>query len=102
MNTYYTIRMYTDFWIPLVIFGLILVVGVIWLIWNSIKEMIVNRFFTKHGYERKLLDVASFGGKCFYGWVRERNGKVTVADDRVIKHMSYKEIKEHYGKESED
>lgn len=101
MNTYYTIKMYTDFWIPLVLVGALLVVIIIRSTLESFKAARINRFFIEHGYERKLLGVAAFGNGRFYGWRRECGDKVTIVDDRDIKHKSFREIKEQYDDKSE-
>ena len=59
-----------------------------------IKAKRVEKFFASHGYERELLGVPRFGNGAFYGWVRKSDNK--IADDRDIKVLSFKEIKERY------
>ncbi|MBO5319015.1 MAG: hypothetical protein J6B01_04915 [Ruminococcus sp.] len=96
MNTYFKFKLVTEYLIPLVIIGLIVVILTIRCVLDCIRISRINKHFESHGYERKLLGVASFGGVDFYGWRKESDGKVTIADDRELKSMSVREIKEAY------
>ena len=94
MDTYFKFKMYTEYIIPIVLLVILFVVVIICIAIGSVKEKMINKFFLSHGYERRLLDVSSVGAKAFYGWVRESDYK--VADDRDIKSLSLKQIKEKY------
>lgn len=94
MDTYFKFKMYTEYIIPIALLVILFVVAVICVAIGSVKEKMINKFFLSHGYERKLLDVSSVGAKAFYGWVRESDYK--VADDRNIKNLSLRQIKEKY------
>ena len=80
--------------IPIVVSAIIFIILSIAFVVATIKEKMVEHFFISHGYKRKLLGVPSVGNGAFYGWIRETDNK--VADDRDIKHMHLKEIKEKY------
>ena len=94
MDTYFKFKMYAEYIIPIALLIVIFIITVILIAIGSVKEKMINKFFLSHGYERKLLDVSSVGAKAFYGWVRESDYK--VADDRNIKNLSMKQIKEKY------
>lgn len=94
MNTYFKIKMYLEYIIPVAIMAIAIVYVAISYTIDSIKEKKINKFFLSHGYERKLLDVPSVGNGAFYGWKRESDHR--IVDDRDIKHLSLKEIKEKY------
>ncbi len=94
MDTYYKLKMFTEYIIPVALFAVIIIVALIWSIVSGIKESRIHKFFLSHGYERKLLGVPSFGDGAFYGWVRESDNK--IVDDRNIRGWSLKRIKEKY------
>lgn len=94
MDAYFRFKMYTEYIIPIALLIIIFVITAILIVIGAVKEKMINKFFLSHGYERKLLDVSSVGAKAFYGWVRKSDYK--VADDRDIKNLSMKQIKEKY------
>ena len=94
MNSYFKLKIYTEYIIPIVLLIVLLVIIAIWVVINNTKTKRINKFFLSNGYERKLLDVSSIGSKAFYGWVRESDNK--RVDDRDIKGWSLKQIKEKY------
>ena len=94
MDAYFKFKMYIEYIIPIALLVILFVITAILIAIGSVKEKMINKFFLSHGYERKLLDVSSVGAKAFYGWVRESDYK--VADDRDIKSLSLKQIKEKY------
>ena len=57
-----------------------------------IKNKMVVKLLRTNGFKRELFDVPAFGSGAFYGWVRESDGK--RIDEREIKGLSYKKIKE--------
>lgn len=93
METYFKLKLFFAI-IPITLSTLLLIVLFAFFVASEIKEKRIERFFLSHGYVRKLLDVPRFGNGAFYGWVRESDNK--IADDRDIKRMSLKEIKEKY------
>lgn len=94
MDTYFKIKMYAEYIIPIALLVIVFIITAIITAIGAVKEKMINKFFSSHGYERKLLDVSSVGAKAFYGWVRTSDYK--VADDRNIKNLSIKQIKEKY------
>ena len=94
MDTYFKIKMYAEYIIPIALLIITFVITAILIAIGTVKEKMINKFFLSHGYERRLLDVSSVGAKAFYGWVRTSDYK--VADDRNIKNLSIKQIKEKY------
>lgn len=93
MENYFKLKLFLAYiwFVILVIIGFILfIISIV----ARIKEIRIEKFFTSHGYERKLLDVPRFGNGAFYGWVRKSDNK--IADDRDIKGLLFKEIKERY------
>ena len=59
-------------------------------------QVLLWKNITNHSsyHKRELFDVASVGNGAFYGWVRESDNK--RVDDRNIKGLSFKQIKEKY------
>lgn len=94
MDTYFKIKMYAEYIIPIALLIITFVITAILIAIGTVKEKMINKFFLSHGYERRLLDVSSVGAKAFYGWVRTSDYK--VADDRNIKNLSLRQIKERY------
>lgn len=94
MDTYFKLKMFSDYIIPIILIAAIIIVGAVVVAISSIKEKRIKKFFESNGYERKLFDVASFGNGAFYGWVRESDN--TRVDDRDIKGWSLRQIKKKY------
>jgi len=93
METYFKLKLFFAI-IPITLSALILILLLICFMASEIKAKRIENFFLSHGYARKLLGVPRFGNGTFYGWIRECDHK--VVDDRYIKHMSLREIKEKY------
>jgi hypothetical protein len=91
METYFKLKLFFAI-IPIVLSTLFLFVLIFCSIIAEIKRRRIEKFFLSHGYARKLLDVPRFGSGAFYGWVRESDNM--IVDDRNIKGMSLKEIRE--------
>lgn len=96
MNTYFKFKLATEYIIPVSIFTLFVIVILV----RSIKETRIKKFFVSHGYERILLDVASFGGDAYYGWIRypDESKHITgnYVDDRELRGLPIKVIKKKY------
>ena len=94
MNTYYKIKIFMEYILPVVFFAVIIAIILICCIVSGIKESRIHKFFLSHGYKRELFDVSSVGKGSYYVWVRESDRK--RVDDRDIKGCSLKKIKEKY------
>ena len=96
MNTYFKFKLATEYIIPISIFALSVIVVLV----RSIKETRIKKFFVSHGYERILLDAASFGGDAYYGWIRypDESKHITgnYVDDRELQGLPIKVIKKKY------
>lgn len=100
MNTYFKFKLATEYIIPVSIFTLFVIVTLIRVIKETIRETRIKKFFESHGYERTLLDVAGFGGDVYYGWVRQPDESKYITgkyvDDRELRGLPVKVIKEKY------
>lgn len=94
MDTYFKIKIFTDFLLPITIIAALLTIAVIWVTVSVVIERRKEKFFLSRGYKRELFGVPSFGNGAFYGWVRESDNM--RVDDRDIKGWSLKQIKEKY------
>lgn len=90
MELYYKLKLIFII-IPIAVSAIIFIILSIAFVVATIKEKMVEHFFISHGYKRELLGVPSVGNGAFYGWVRESDHK--IADDRDIKCLSLKQIK---------
>lgn len=93
-DTYIKLKLYMEYIIPISIIIILFIITLTVELVRKMKQKRIEKFFTKCGYERKLFDVSSFGGRCFYGWVRETDNK--RADDRDLRGLKFKTIKERY------
>lgn len=93
-NIYLKLKLYMEYIIPISIIIILFITTLTLELVRKMKQKRIEKFFTKYGYERKLFDVSSFGGRCFYGWVRERDNK--RVDDRDLSGLKFKTIKERY------
>ena len=91
---YIKFKLWMDYIIPIILIALIFIISFLAISVQYIKQKRVEKFFLKHGYKRKLFDVASVGDKSFYGWVRETDNK--RVDDRDLRGLKFKTIKERY------
>lgn len=100
MNTYFKFKLATEYIIPISIFALSVIVILIRYIKETIRETRIKKFFVSHGYERALLDVASFGSGVYYGWIRQPDESKHITgnyvDDRELRGLPLKTIKEKY------
>ena len=90
MNTYFKVKLATEYIIPLCIFALIVMVVLVRGIKESIRESRI----------KKLLDVAGFGGDVYYEWFRypDESKHITgnCVDDRELIGLLIKVIKKKY------
>ena len=93
MEIYFKLKLFFAV-IPIIFSTLLLIILLVCFVVSEVKERKIEKFFISHGYTRKLLGVPRFGNGAFYGWVREPDNK--IADDKDIKCLSFKEIKERY------
>ena len=91
---YIKFKLWMDYIIPIILIALIFIISFLAISVQYNKQKRVEKFFLKHGYKRKLFDVASVGDKSFYGWVRETDNK--RVDDRDLRGLKFKTIKERY------
>ena len=100
MNTYFKFKLATEYIIPFSIFTLFVILTLIRVIKEVIRETRIEKFFVSHGYERTLLDVAGFGGNAYYGWIRHPDESKHITgnyvDDRELRGLPIKVIKEKY------
>ena len=94
MNAYFKFKYWTECIMPIVIFGGLLLISILFVIKDIIREKRIYKFFTKHGYKREIFGVPSFGDGAFYGWIRESDNK--HVDERDIRGLKVKRIKELY------
>lgn len=94
VDFYVKLKLYMEYIIPISIFIILFIIIFTTELIRKIKQKRIEKFFTKYGYQRKLFDVSSFGGRCFYGWIREADNK--RVDDRDLKGLKFKTIKERY------
>ena len=96
MNTYFKFKLAIEYIIPVSIFTLFVIVVLI----HGIKETRIKKFFVTHGYERTLLDMASFGDDRYYGWIRypDESKHITgnYVSDRELRGLPIKVIKKKY------
>lgn len=93
METYFKLKLTLAY----ILFVILVIIGFILFICSvvaRIKEIRIEKFFKSHGYERILVGVPSVGNGAFYGWGRDQDKK--IVDDRDIRGLSLKEIKERY------
>lgn len=100
MNTYFKFKPATEYSIPVSIFTLFIIVILIRVIKETIRETRIKKFFVSHGYERTLLDVTRFGGDAYYGWIRQPDESKHITgnyvDDRELRGLPIKVIKKKY------
>ena len=87
-----------DYIIPLCIFGIIISLFLIYIIYICIKSIFWNKkieLLQKNGYERYLIRVASMGDGAWYGWQYDNyKHKITEEDlDKISYQNLKKEIK---------
>lgn len=96
MNTYFKFKLVIEYIIPVSIFTLFVIV----ILFHGIKETRIKKFFVSHGYERTLLDMASFGDDIYYGWIRypDESKHITgnYVSDRELRGLPIKVIKKKY------
>lgn len=83
-----------DYIIPLCIFGIIILLFLIYIIYIYIKSIFWNKkikLLKKEGYQRYLIRVASVGDGSWYGWQYDNyKHKITEED---LDEISYQNLK---------
>ena len=100
MSTYFKFKLATEYIIPLSIFALFVILTLIRVIKETIRETRIKKFFESHGYKRTLLGVAGFGGDAYYGWIRHPDESKHITGnyvgDRELIGLLIKVIKKKY------
>ena len=94
MELYFKIKLISDYLIPLIIFGTIIIITFIKITIEEFRWRRIERFFESNGYTRELLRTASVGTNHFYGWRREADRRVVW--DKDLKGMTIRQIKQKY------
>lgn len=95
VDKYLKFKMFTEIYIPLIIFGaivLFIIVMVLMAIVESHKIDKIKKYMLDNGYEYYLRDVASFGGKVWWAY---RKDNVRIDEEDLYK-MSLREVKKKY------
>ena len=100
INFYLKVKFITEIILPIVMIGIILLLGVIAVISSIIEHYIWQKktnYLKSIGFERYLISVASVGNKAWYGWQREdvRTFGLRISEEE-LKKISYKKLKERY------
>lgn len=83
-----------DYIIPLCIFGIIILLFLIYIIYIYIKSIIWNKkikLLRKNGYERYLINVSSCGNGAWYGW--QYNNYEYKITEKDLDEISYQNLK---------
>lgn len=95
METYFKIKTFLEFAVPiilLIIWILIMLIFMIWAVISSYKETKIKKYMFSNGYERYLRDVASFGNK---DWWAYRKDNISIDEEELYK-MSYGQVKKKF------
>ena len=95
METYFKIKSFEEFGVPVFLFALCVVIMLICIIAGIIeshKENKIKKYMLANGYEHYLRDVASFGGKCWYAF-RKDNIRI---DEEQLYRMSFRHVKRKF------
>lgn len=95
VDKYLKFKMFTEIYIPLIIFGaivLFIIVMVLMAIVESHKIDKIKKYMLDNGYEYYLRDVASFGDKVWWAY---RKDNVRIDEEDLYK-MSLREVKKKY------
>lgn len=95
MDTYIKYKIFTEFYIPAIVFGIVLLIILFIIIKAFFEDKKINKIKTymkSNGYEYYLRNVSSFGGKAWWAY---RKGDVRIDEDDLYK-MSFREIKKRF------
>lgn len=95
METYFKIKSFVEFGVPVFLFALCVLIMLICIIAGIIeshKENKIKRYMLANGYEHYLRDVASVGGKCWYVF---RKDNIRIDEEKLYK-MSFRQVKKNY------
>lgn len=95
METYFKIKSFIEFGIPVFLFALcvlIILLIIIWAAWSSHREDKIKKYMLANGYEYYLRNVASFGGKAWWAYRKEN---VSI-DEEDLYRLTFRKIKKKY------
>ena len=95
MDTYFKIKSFVEFGIPVFLVALsvlIILVCIIVAIVESHKENKIKKYMLANGYEHYLRGVASFGGRCWYAY---RKDDIRIDEEKLYK-MSFRQVKKSF------
>lgn len=90
MNDYFEFKLYAEYIVPGVIFGIILLIIILSEIYTAVCWLIKESYLKKNGFERYLHSISGFNSKGTYAWKSEN--KIIFERD-AMKH-SYKWLKD--------
>ena len=95
MDTYFKYKMFTEFYIPAIVFGIVLLLVAFVLIkayFEDKKIKKIKTYMKANGYEYYLRNVASCGVKTWWAY---RKDNVSIDENDLYK-MSFREIKKKF------
>lgn len=95
MDTYFKIKTFMEFGLPVILFGVIalgFLLFVIWAYFDNKKIQKIDNYMKSNGYEYYLRNVASCGGKAWWAY---RKGDIRIDTDDLYK-MSFREVKRKF------
>ena len=103
MDYYFKLKTIFNFYIPAIIFGLILLVIVGLFVYAWFHYVLFDKrkykLLEEAGYKHEVRDVASCGDKTWYHWVKREPTRSSIRDEELDK-MNYKALKVWINKES--
>lgn len=85
------IQIWLEYIIPIAILVIAVLIYIVACTVNSFKWNRKIKWLEKHGFERYLSDVPSYGNGDFYGW-REKEGNRRI-DEREIRYLTFREFR---------
>lgn len=85
-----TLKIWSEYIIPIALFVLIVLWIVIKLLIDCFKWSRKEKWLMSHGYKRFVLDVSSSGNKVWYGWQNKQNG--VMIRQSMIEKLSYQKF----------
>lgn len=95
METYFKIKTFIEFGIPVFLFALcvlIILFIIVWAAWSSHREDKIKKYMLANGYEYYLRNVASFGDKAWWAYRKEN---VSI-DEEDLYRLKFRQIKKKY------
>lgn len=95
-NVYFGWKLFIEV-LPIIIWLILFAIGLIITIVRSAVESRKINYLKSLGFERRLRDVASVGGKCWYSWYRTVSETYTQSiREEDLKRISLARLKEKY------